>query len=212
MKVLSVNIGEKQTVKWRGKSVETGIYKYPVVDSIRLESEDVVGDAVIDRRYHGGVDKACYLYSADHYEYWKTSFPDIEWQAGMMGENVTIEALSEKRVQIGDIYALGDALVQVSQPRQPCFKLGIRVGNQKIIKAFINQPYPGVYVKVIRPGEVKKGDGFELRERLHNSIGLLEVWDLLYQPNYDEDLMEFAVDFQHLADECRGSLRRRFSK
>ena len=79
MKVLSVNIGEKQTVKWRGKSVETGIYKYPVVDSIRLESEDVVGDAVIDRRYHGGVDKACYLYSADHYEYWKTSFPSADY-------------------------------------------------------------------------------------------------------------------------------------
>jgi MOSC domain-containing protein YiiM len=209
MKVKTVNIGKRQKVNWRGKQVETGIFKYPVDGSILLEQEDVAGDAVVDRRYHGGVDKACYLYSADHYAYWQETFPEVDWQPGMMGENVTIEGLSEKRIQIGDIYALGDALVQVSQPRQPCFKLGIRVGTQKIIKSFINQPYPGVYVKVIRPGEVKTGDGFELRDRLHNSIGLLEVWELIYAQDYDEDLMEFAVDFQHLADACRETLRKK---
>ena len=209
MKVKTVNIGQRQKVNWRGKQVETGIFKYPVDGSIALEKEDVVGDAVVDRRYHGGIDKACYLYSADHYSYWQEAFPEVKWQPGMMGENVTIEGLSEKRIQIGDIYALGDALVQVSQPRQPCFKLGIRVGTQKIIKSFINQPYPGVYVKVIRPGAVQAGDSFELRERLHNSIGLLEVWDLIYAQEYDEELMKFAVDFQHLADACQETLRKK---
>ncbi|MGB1102714.1 MAG: MOSC domain-containing protein [Crocinitomicaceae bacterium] len=212
MKVANVNIGKKQTVSWRGKPVETGIFKHPQNQPIRLESEDVLGDAVVDRRYHGGIDKACYLYSADHYAFWQSEFPEVDWQDGMMGENITIEGLSEKRIQIGDIYAIGDALVQVTQPRQPCFKLGIRVGTQKIIKAFINNPYPGVYVKVIREGEVKKGDDFQLRERLHNSIGLLEVWDLLYKDNYDEELMEFAIEFQHLADECKDSLRKRMNK
>ena len=211
MQVKTVNIGERQTVEWRGKKVETGIYKFPVDGSILLEQEDVVGDHVVDRRYHGGVDKACYLYSADHYPFWQSLYPDVDWQPGMMGENVTIEGFSEKRIQIGDIYALGDAIVQVSQPRQPCFKLGIRVGTQKVIKTFINNPYPGVYVKIIRAGKVKAGDGFELRERLHNSIGLLEVWDLLYKADLDEDLLEFAVDFQHLADACRETLRKRMT-
>lgn len=209
MQVKTVNIGKRQTVPWRGKKVETGIYKHPVDGAILLEKEDVAGDHVVDRRYHGGVDKACYLYSADHYPFWESEFPDVDWQPGMMGENVTIEGLSEKRIQIGDIYALGDAIVQVTQPRQPCFKLGIRVGTQKVIKKFVNNPYPGVYVKLIRAGEVKAGDGFELRERLHNSIGLLEVWDLLYKAEFDEDLLEFAVDFQHLADACRESLRKK---
>ncbi|MDA7803045.1 MOSC domain-containing protein [Crocinitomix sp.] len=209
MKVRSVNIGEKRLVKWRGKEVPTGIFKYPIDKAIHLGKTDVVGDAVVDRRYHGGTDKACYIYSADHYEFWQTQYPDLEFQDGIFGENITVEGLNEAQIQIGDIFYIGECRVQVRQPRQPCFKLGVRFGTQKIVKNFINNPFPGVYVSVIDEGTVKKGDQMRLSERLHDSIGLLEVWGLLYGTEPDQDLLEFAVNFQHLAEECKASLRKR---
>lgn len=212
MKVQSLNLGEKKTVSWRGKPVETGIFKFPVEGLLTLESTDVAGDVVVDRRYHGGIDKACYLYSANHYPFWEELFPDLDFSPGMFGENITVEGLDESKIQIGDIYRMGSALVQVSQPRQPCFKLGIRFNSQTVLKHFINSPYPGVYVRVLENGQVNTNDDVQLVERLHNSIGLLEVWNLLYNPNPDMELLEFAVDFQHLADACRQSLRQRLSR
>ena len=94
MKVVSVNIGERKGVKYRGKTVQTGVFKKPVTHPIILGKFDVEGDAVIDRRYHGGEFKACYLYSADHYEFWKNKYPDLEWEYGMFGENITVEGLN----------------------------------------------------------------------------------------------------------------------
>src|SRR6056300_334029 len=93
LRVVSTNISEPKMVKWRGKNVKTGIFKYPVSSGIYLESEDVRGDAVVDRKYHGGVDKACYLYSADVYGEWKAKFPNADWSMGMFGENLTLEGL-----------------------------------------------------------------------------------------------------------------------
>lgn len=209
MKVLSVNIGKKKTVEWRGKQVTTGIFKRPVNTAIWLGKTDVVKDHVIDRKYHGGIDKACYIYSADHYSYWRKKFPEVDLHPGFFGENITVEGLNESQIQIGDIFYLGDARVQVSQPRQPCFKLGIRFDTQKIIKSFISAPFPGIYVRVIEEGAVKAGDQMHLSERLHDSIGLLEVWHLLYDTEPNKELLEFAVDFQHLADSCKKDLRKR---
>ncbi|NOQ75485.1 MAG: MOSC domain-containing protein [Crocinitomix sp.] len=209
MKITSVNIGEKQTVSWRGKSVQTGIYKFSVDRPIVLGKTDVEGDNVIDRKYHGGADKACYLYSKDHYAFWKEKYPHLDWSYGMFGENITVDGLNEAELQIGDILYLGECRVQVSQPRQPCFKLGIRFETQKVLKEFINAPYPGVYVKVIQEGAVQKGDHVQLSERLHDSIGLLEVWDLLYGKNPDKDLLEFAAHFQHLGKGAKDTLLKK---
>jgi MOSC domain-containing protein YiiM len=209
MEVISVNIGKAQEITYRGKTVKTGIFKLPVSQAILLGKTDVEKDAVIDRKYHGGLDKACYLYSADHYPFWKKLYPDLKWEYGMFGENITVKGLSEAQIQIGDIFQIGDARVQVSQPRQPCFKLGARFESQKIVKQFSQQPFPGIYVRIIEEGLVKKGDTMRLSERLHDSIGLLEVWDLLYSKTPDQDLLEFAVDFQHLATSCQADLRKK---
>jgi len=207
MKVISLNIGEKKTISWRGKPVQTGIFKYPVEGPILLGKTDVEGDVVYDRRYHGGISKACYLYSADHYPEWKKLFPELEWSYGMFGENLTIEGLQEKDFLIGDILRIGGATVQISQPRQPCFKLGVRFGTQTVLKKFIQKNQPGIYVRVLDPEKVFKEDAVELIERPHNSIRLLEVWDLLYKPNPDKDLLQFALDYPLLADGCKESLR-----
>src|ERR1035437_3558163 len=182
MKVLSTNIAEPATVEWRGQSVKTGIYKNPVDTSIFLGAEDVENDHVIDRRYHGGTEKACYLYSADHYLFWQNKYPDLEWKSGMFGENLTVTGLDESAILIGDCYRIGDAIVQVSQPRQPCFKLGIRFNDQSIVDDFWKSPYPGVYVRVIQPGTVKKGDELILIEQNPESISIAEVFSL-FSPN-----------------------------
>jgi MOSC domain-containing protein YiiM len=210
MLVKSVNIGIKQDVLWNGKSVSTGIFKKSV-SSIRLGKEDVYLDHVVDRKYHGGIDKACYLYSSDHYEFWQKLYPAIELSYGMFGENITIEGLNEKTVYIGDIYRIGGATVKVSQPRQPCFKLGIRFNNQKIIKEYINNDFPGIYVKVLEGHVVKANDTMELIERQYNSISLLEVWHLLYNKEIDQEDLEYALNCPHLSDECKTSLRKRVS-
>lgn len=127
----------------------------------------------------------------------------------MFGENVTINDLDESKVFIGDVYKLGDATVQVTQPREPCFKLGIKFGTQKIIKQFINQPYPGIYLKIIEKGEVKKGDLFQLIERQHDSLSVIEIWNLLYQKEINLDDIEFALTLPYLADSCKKSLLKR---
>jgi MOSC domain-containing protein YiiM len=210
MKVVSVNIGERKGVKYRGKTVQTGVFKKPVTHPIILGKFDVEGDAVIDRRYHGGEFKACYLYSADHYEFWKNKYPDLEWEYGMFGENITVEGLNEKEIQIGDIFYLGDCRVRVTQPRQPCFKLGLRFGSQTIVKAFSQAPFPGVYVSVIEEGTVKIGDNFSLSERLHDTIGLLDVYELIYTKTPNQEALDFALDFQFLPENVKETLRKRF--
>jgi len=133
MKIISTNISNPKMVIWKNREVVTGIYKEPVDHAITLEKTDVKGDHVIDRRYHGGEDKACYLYSADHYPFWKERYPSLNWQYGMFGENLTVKGLEEEKINIGDTYKVGTAIVQVAQPRQPCFKLGIKFEDQSAI-------------------------------------------------------------------------------
>ncbi|WP_299897010.1 MOSC domain-containing protein [uncultured Aquimarina sp.] len=194
MKVISTNIGEPQTISWRGKEVKTGIYKYPVDESIFLDKEDVKGDHVIDRRVHGGVDKACYLYAAEHYPYWKEKYPDLDWNYGMFGENLTVLGLDERIIHIGSIYNLGEAVVQVTQPRQPCYKLGVRFGTQTVLKQFIQALMPGVYVRVLTAGLVKKDDVL-IPQKLHTEgVSIQDMYKLFYDQNSHEALAKKAID------------------
>lgn len=202
MKVVSLNIGQPTEVFWRGQSVHTGIYKYPVEGPITLEKEDVDGDAVVDRRFHGGIDKACYLFSADFYDYWKTKYPDLEWQWGMFGENITVEGLNEDTLCIGDILQIGTAVVQVSQPRQPCFKLGIRFNNQQILKDFIAFAYPGIYLRVLEPGDVTNGDSLKIIERDPAGLSIREVFRMIYDADERKKINE-AITHPFLAESCK---------
>lgn len=158
MIVKSVNIGEKKTINYKGKIVETGIFKHPVANPIFLGEEDVVNDAVIDRRYHGGIDQAVYGYSENHYEYWEQLYPDLDWKYGMFGENLTISNLEEKTIKVGNTYQLGEVVLEVTKPREPCFKLGLVFGTQAILKQFWNSTKSGIYFKVLKTGNVTVGD------------------------------------------------------
>ncbi len=212
MKVLATNIGESRSVEWNGETIETGIFKYSVDRGILLGDTDVKGDAVIDRKYHGGVDKACYMYSADVYDVWKGQYPTSDWSWGMFGENLTIQGLDEQEIYIGDVYRIGEALVEVSEPREPCFKLGIRFGTQAVLKSFVYQPHCGVYVRVLEQGKVLPGDAMVLVNRAQEEFTMSRIYWLRYHATVsDIQEIERVLLLQELADSAKRGLKKRLS-
>jgi MOSC domain-containing protein YiiM len=211
LKVISTNISAPKTVIWKGKEEQTGIFKKPVSE-IFLGKEDVDDDAVVDRRYHGGVDKACYLFTADIYAEWKRMFPDADWSLGMFGENLTVAGLDEREMYIGDQYQIGEALVEVSEPREPCYKLGIRFGTQAVLKPFLNQPHCGVYVRVLRPGKVETGDELVLVKRVQEEFTMARIYWLRYNAEIT-DIPEInrALKLDTLASSAKRGLTKRLT-
>lgn len=209
MKVITTNIAKIKEISYRGKKVKTGIYKYPVNEGVYLDQEDVKDDHVVDRRYHGGVDKACYLYPAEHYPFWKTQYPDLEWSYGMFGENITILGLDERLIRVGDQYQIGEAIVEIAQPRQPCFKLGIRFGSQTIIKKFINTTYSGIYIRVLKNGWVRPEDTMELIFEKPENATIAEAFYCLYQSELKKSLLDKVLNTDELAESCKNDIKRR---
>ena len=181
MKVIATNIGQPTTINWKGKKVTTGIFKYPTIEPIVLEKEDVLGDAVIDRKYHGGIDQACYLFSADKYDYWKALYPELDWNWGMFGAKITIQGFDETKIHIGDILKIGEVTVQITKPREPCFKLGIRFNNQKVLKDFIKLALSGAYVKILTEGKVSKNDEVIIIERNTQNLTVQNSFKKIYE-------------------------------
>ncbi|MDD2304633.1 MAG: MOSC domain-containing protein [Prolixibacteraceae bacterium] len=208
MKIISTNIAKPTTIEWQGQQVETGIYKYAVQNSIFLGFEDVVNDHVIDRRYHGGSDKACYMYSSDHYPFWQNKYPNQDWKWGMFGENLTVSGLNESEIRIGDRFQIGDAVVQVTQPRQPCFKLGVRFGDQSVVSDFWTLPFPGVYVRVLLPGEVKTGDEIIRIESNPESLSVSQVFSIFHSNKENLELMQKAIAEPFIAASCRRNIEK----
>lgn len=209
MKVISTNTGTSRTIEWNGKQVQTGIYKFPVAEPVFLEKTDVVNDVVCDRKHHGGADKACYLYSADHYSYWKTLYPNLDMPNGMFGENLTVEGLQENEIHIGDVFQVGEAIIQVTQPRQPCYKLGVKFGDPGVVKKFIVSGFPGVYVRVIKTGCVNTGSLLTCIDN-KNSVSVQKVFELLYTSTLQKDILENTLNNPYLAESCRRDLVKRW--
>lgn len=194
MEIISTNIGNATTILWNGKEEETGIYKFPVSNPIYLGTTDVTKDTVADRKHHAGINKACFIFSADQYPYWKNIYSDLKWDWGMFGENITVEALDESVIRIGDVYQIGTALVQISQPREPCYKLGIRFNDQAIVKQYIDHGYSGAYVQVLEEGSVKKGDEMELKEQSKNPLTVKQLFDLINARKKNKEILRLALE------------------
>ncbi|HET7039113.1 MAG TPA: MOSC domain-containing protein [Gemmatimonadales bacterium] len=158
MRVVSVNVAQPRLVEWKGDLVETGIFKRPVAGPIRVRRDNLEGDRQADLTVHGGVDKAVYAYPAEHYPSWRAELgrDDLGW--GMFGENLTTEGLLEADVRIGDGFAIGTAELEVSQPRLPCFKLGIKFGRPDMLRKFLRSGRLGFYFRVRREGVLEAGD------------------------------------------------------
>ncbi len=176
MKVISLNIAKPTEISWRGKAITTGIYKSSVAGPIFLDKEGLENDAVIDRKYHGGMDQAVYAYGHNHYQFWKELYPLLTFSNGFFGENLTVSNLDETKIQVGDIYELGETIVQVTKPRQPCYKLGIRFNDPAVIKQFWNTSKSGIYFRILQTGKVAIDDEFKLIEKAHNSPSIAEVF------------------------------------
>lgn len=208
MQVLSTNIGNLTKINWNGKELNTGIFKHPTSSPLVLETEKVVNDSIADQKVHGGVYKACYLFSAKHYPYWKNRYPKLDWNWGMFGENLSVSGMDETQLRIGDIYKIGSALVQVSQPREPCFKLGFRFGTQQILKEFIDYGFPGTYVKILEEGQVSSGDKLTLIQPSDNLLTVHQFFQLLYAKKKDEKVLKLAIENLALPEYKRERLKK----
>lgn len=178
MRLVSVNCGLPREVVWHGRNVTTSIYKQPVRDRIALRTLNLDGDRQSDLTAHGGKDKAVYCYPVEHYKYWKAVLPGYALPIGVFGENFTTDGLSEESVNIGDRFAVGSEEVIVSQPRLPCYKLGIRFESDDMVARFLASRRIGFYLYVAREGEVAANDEFTLRSREPDSVSVSEIFHL----------------------------------
>jgi len=175
MKVLSVNVGLPRLVEYRGEPVATAIFKEPVAGRVRVNEFNLEGDRQADLRVHGGYSKAVYVYPSEHYEFWKNELTEMDLSFGVFGENLTTAGLVESDVFVGDKLRIGAAEFVVTQPRQPCFKLGIRFGRGDIIKRFAKSGRSGFYLAIEKTGELGAGDEMEFLSRAENSQSISEM-------------------------------------
>lgn len=181
MKLVSVQVGRPRKVWWHGKPVSTGIYKEPVTGRIMLHRFNLDGDQQADLTVHGGPEKAVYVYPSEHYPLWRAELPDMQLPYGMFGENFTTEGLDETSVCIGDQFRIGEAVVEVTQPRMPCYKLGIRFGRPDMPKRFHASGRCGFYLAVLWEGEVGEGDVWERLPRNDRQISVIESYRRHFQ-------------------------------
>ncbi|MHB8741871.1 MAG: MOSC domain-containing protein [Sulfuricaulis sp.] len=178
MQLLSVNVGQPRDVVFQDRVVRTGIFKVPVAGSVWLGRTNLAGDSQADRRVHGGEDKAVYVYPYEHYAFWAGENGINNYLPGQFGENFTTIGMHEDEICIGDVFKIGDARVQVSQPRTPCFKLGIRMGDDQFPARFAAAARTGFYLRVLEEGKVTAGNTIERVERIANSMTVRAIFDL----------------------------------
>ena len=200
MTVLSVNVGLPREVLWHGRPVMTGIYKEPVGGRVAVRTLNLDGDRQADLSVHGGAAKAVYCYPSEHYEYWQHELGDTNLPYGMFGENLTTTGLDEDAVHIGDEFAIGTAGVVVTQPRMPCYKLGIRFGSDDMVKRFLASGRTGFYLAVIREGQIGAGDPIELVARHPAAVRVSDITRLYVAKRYGAD--EAAMVLRALAVEA----------
>lgn len=188
MRVLSVQVGKPREVKTRGGAVLTGIFKSPVEGKVALRGYNLEGDRQADLTVHGGPNKAVYLYPSEHYTYWAKELPDMDLPFGVFGENLTTEGVREEAIHIGDQLRIGSTILQVSQPRMPCFKLGIRFGRDDIVKRFWASGRPGIYFSVVKEGELERGDVIEQVSSDPEAVSVADVVRLYKGETTDADL------------------------
>ena len=200
--VVSVNTGLPRDVVWHDKTVTTGIYKTPVEGRVAMRRLNLDGDRQADLTVHGGEFKAVYCYPAEHYDWWRTQL-NRDLDAAMFGENLTTRGLDERDVQIGDRFSIGSTVVVVTQPRMPCYKLGIRFGSDQMVKRFLASRRSGFYVAVMQEGDVGAGDAISRIERHPHGVAISDVVRLYTAKKFtasDVALVQHALQVPSLPD------------
>lgn len=209
MRVLSVNVGLPREVSWRGKPVTTGIYKEPVAGRVAIRVLNLDGDGQADLRVHGGRDKAVYAYPSESYELWSRERPELALAPGAFGENLTTEGVLEENVSVGDRFRVGTAELVVTQPRLPCFKLGLKMGRAEFVTEFLERGLFGFYLAVAREGEVEAGDPVVELRRDPNGFRVTDISRLYLRGRDDLEGMRRAAALDPLPASWREYFRKR---
>ena len=186
MKLLSLNVGLPREVTWHGRPVTTGIFKHPVNGRVALRTLNLDGDRQADLNVHGGPYKAVYCYPVAHYEYWKVELPGRDLPMASFGENFTVESPFENSIYLGDRFSVGTAEVVVTQPRLPCYKLGIKFDDDEMVKRFFAARRTGYYLAVTREGDVGVGDEMTLISPDPNRVPVSEITRLYAEKRYND--------------------------
>jgi len=212
MKIISVNVGMPKIIEVDGQMVTTSIFKEPVAGRVAVRRHNLDGDGQADLTVHGGKDKAVYAYPAEHYEFWKRELPKMQLPCGMFGENLTTSGLFEKETNIGDTFKIGTTILQVTQPRLPCFKLAIKFGRTDIIKRFMQSERSGIYFSIIEEGDLAADDSIEPLEQAEPSVTVTDIVRLYSTEKTNQDLLRRAITVTALPEAWRDYFRQRLNK
>ncbi|GAA59493.1 MOSC domain protein [Pseudoalteromonas sp. BSi20652] len=213
MKIISTNISTIKTVIYNDKEVRTGIFKIPTIERVIIEELNVVGDEQADLVNHGGVDKAVYAFSHNHYDYWKQTLGNENLASGIFGENFTVSNLDEAKIHIGDHVRIGTALLEVSQPRVPCFKLAIALNNKNSLKLFTQNYCTGVYFRVLERGVAQTGDNVVIEKKAAHNISVKKLFQAYFDKKYFgyENVLLEALEVPELALEWQEKIQKKLS-
>ncbi|PYL04616.1 MAG: MOSC domain-containing protein [Verrucomicrobia bacterium] len=209
MKLISVNVGRPQDIIAGGKTVRTSIWKNPVQGRVHVSTLNLDGDQQSDLSVHGGVDKAVYLYPSEHYSYWRTQLPEVDLPWGAFGENFTTDGILEDQIKIGDRIRVGSAEFMVTQPRMPCYKLGIRFNRRDMVKRFLESKRSGFYLAVLGEGEVEQGDAIQFIERQQSGVTITDIVNLYSTDAHNQELLRRATDLPALPQSWKDYFRKR---
>jgi MOSC domain-containing protein YiiM len=206
---LSVNVGILREVHWHGRLVRTSIFKSRVLGPVRAATLNLQGDEQSDLTVHGGVHKAVYVYPSEHYQFWRKEIPGLDLSRVAFGENFTTEGLLEEVVHIGDRLRVGSAEFIVTQPRMPCYKLGIRLGRPEIVKHFLQSGRSGFYLSVLKEGGVTAGDSMEWLTRDEHGVTVVDIVNLYKADKTNQELLRRATELPALPPFWREYFRKR---
>jgi len=212
MKVISVNVGLPRLVLRNGEPVSTGIFKEPVEGRVMLRTLNLDGDRQADLSVHGGPSKAVYVYPSEHYDFWRRELPEMDLPWGMFGENFTTQGVREPEISIGDKFRIGQATVMATEPRMPCYKLGLRFGRSDIIKRFLASERSGFYLAVLQEGEVGAGDEIELIEPNKSGVRVSDITRLYIGDKSNTGLLRRAIGTEALPESWRSYFQHQLQK
>src|ERR1700674_2904612 len=208
MKLLTICVARPRIIISKGQRISTGIFKQPVEGPVMLRRLNLDGDRQADLSVHGGASKAVYAYPSEHFPYWRAQLREMEITYGTFGENFTTEGLSEETTNIGDRFQIGGAVVMVTQPRVPCFKLAAKFGRDDILKRFLQSGRSGFYFAVVEEGMVEAGEAIERIYRDQNKVTVADINRLYLNGGDDIALLRRALQVEALPDGYRDYLRQ----
>lgn len=212
MKLISLNVARPRLALYKGQSISTGIFKEPVSGAVTLRTLNLDGDRQADLSVHGGPYKAVYGYPSEHYEFWRQELPEANLAWGAFGENFTTEGLLERDLHLGDRLRIGEAVVMVRQPRNPCYKLAAKFQRDDMIERFLHSGRSGFYFSVEQEGVVEAGDAFEYVSREPKAITIAELNRLYVDDRYNRELLEKAIATPALPGDWRDYLQERVDR